>query len=202
MLCGTPNERNLRSVEAIVTNVGVPSGGEVPPLLSVNVQPPVLFSLWTLRRVFRSLGPLLRNINTLAGTSDVFVEELDAILTEETLVGCQIHNSDGLGELGAELDDLNKRVEIVVVNSCFEWPEMESEAILGAGEMSDCTAQELFGSNVITDLRVSLVEVNKLGFLLTVIRILSRAVISPLGLFFFLFLGVTYELGIVSRVHE
>lgn len=58
----------------------------------------------------------------MTGASDVFVQEFGAILAEEYLVGYYSLDSDRLGELGTELGDLNERLEIVIVDSFFEWP--------------------------------------------------------------------------------
>jgi len=195
-LGGTPNEGNLRSI--VVTSVGVSSRSEIPPLLPVNVQSPVLFTLWTFRRIFRSPG-LLRNIDAPTGASDVLVQEFGAILAEERVFGCQLRKNDGLGELGAELGDLNERLEIAIVNSFFEWPQVNGGATFDAGETTNSRVQQLFGTNVVTDLRVSMIEVDKLWFLLFV-RIVSRVIISFLGVASFV--RVTFKLGIVSNFHE
>lgn len=50
-------------------------------------------------------------------------------------------------------------------------------------------------------MRVSLIEVDEFWFLLTLIRIVFRAVFRFLGLTTFFF-GVTYKLCIISGVHE
>jgi len=201
VLGGTPNEGNLRLIRSTVTSIGVSSRGKIPSLLPVDVQSPVLFALWTLRRVFRFLHLLLRNVNALAGASDVFVQDFGAILAEEGVFGRQPRKRDGLGELSTELGDLNEALEIVITNSFFKWLQGESRAILGLGETGNCGLQELFGSNVITDLRLALIEVNELWFLLLIFRRFFIFIVCPLW-FTISLVGVVYKSGVISKVQE
>ena len=201
MLGGTPNEGNLRPVRSTVTSIGISSRGEIPPLFPVNIQSPVLFALRTLGRICSFLNLLLRNINALAGASDVFVQDFWAILTEERVFGRQPRKSDGLRELSAELGDLNEALEIIIANSFFKRFQGESRAILGLRKTRNCSLQELFGSNVITDLCVALVEVNKLWFLLLIFRSFFRLIVGPLG-FAISFVGVVYKSDVISKIYE
>lgn len=184
-LGGMPNEGDLR--QTAVTRIGVSSRCEIPPLLPMNVQSPILFTLWTFWRIFRPLG-FLRNIDTLAGASDVFVQEFCAILAEERVFACQLCEGDGSGKLSSKLRDLNERLEIVTVNCLFNWFQVKDLAILGVGKISNYGFQERFGSNVVTDLHVLSIEVDELGFLLIIIRIVSKVTVGPLGVT--LFVGV------------
>ena len=135
----------------------------------------------------------------MASAPDVFVQELGAILAEERVFGYQLCKSDRLGKLGTELSDLNERLEIAIVDSFSERFQVKSGTIPGVGETRNRCVQQLLGSNVITDLGISLVEVNKFGFLLIITGIVFR-VISFLG--FTLFIRANYKPGIVSRVCE
>jgi len=57
------------------------------------------------------------------------------------------------------------------------------------------------GSNVIAGLRVPLIEVDKLGFLLLVLRIILRLIVGFFG-FTISFIGITYTSRIISKVYE
>ena len=195
---GVPNEGDPRC--SVVTGGRVSPRGEIFPLLPVNVQSPILFALRALRCILRSLVLLLGDFDAPARASDVFVQEFRAILLEERIFGCQVREGDRLRELGIDLDDLDERFKIAIMNSSFQRIHAGNSAILGVGKASDLGFQELFGPDVEPYLRVLGIQVDELGFFL-VIRIPSGVIVGLLGIALFL-VGVTCGGDAVSEVQK